>query len=142
MENAKLLHANDERHNDFFDQIVRFAAKTAVVVILVALGVKWVTPELRQGFGDKWAKLAQELGRDQPRLMLTGFLVRNPAVHWKVSEVKEREGDLAGAAEELELAVGLLEMSRADPAVLRRYQDRLAALRHPDKPATGRRSQK
>lgn len=142
MENAKPGHTHDERHNDFFDQIVRFAAKTAVVVIVVSLGVKLAAPAFRQWVDDRVAKITQELGRDQTRLLLRGFLVRNPAVHWKMSEIKEREGDLVGAAEEVELALGLLEMNHADPAVLRRYQERHAGLRRLEKQPAGKRDGK
>lgn len=137
MEKDQSTPLDDQAHKGFFDQVVQFAVKTAVFVFLVSLGIKWVAPDFRQGVSDRLARFSQELGRDETRLLLSGFLVRNPALHWRLSDFKERQGNLAGAEEDIELALGLLEMNRAEPVVLRRYQERLDGLRRMRQPAAG-----
>lgn len=119
----------DDRHNAFFDQMIRFFAKAAIIVFLVSLGFKWVAPDFRQGVNDRLTKLAQEVGRDQTRIVLTGFLVGNPAVYWKLSEMQEQKYEYERAQENMELALGLLEMHGADQEVRRRYGARLEHLR-------------
>ena len=117
------------RHNTFFDQIVRFSVKAVILVFLISLGLKWVTPGFREALSEKTGKLARELAKDETRIILTGFFVSNPAVHWKISEFRERQFDYKRAQEEMELALGLFELHRGEPEARLRYIRRLEDLK-------------
>ena len=121
--------ASANRHNAFFDEIVSFSVKAAILVFLISLGLKWVTPGFREALGEKAGKLARELARDETRIILTGFFVSNPAVHWKISEFREKQFDYKRAQEEMELALGLFELHRGEPEARLRYIRRLEELK-------------
>ena len=70
-----------------------------------------------------------EVRKDQNKLRLTGLFTTNPAVHMKVSYLREEAGDIKGAMMEIELAIGLLELHSAERAVRSRYEARLEELR-------------
>ncbi len=62
------------------------------------------------------------------RLRLLGLVTNNPMVHYKASLLKVKSGNIKGAIEEIELALGLLSMGNSDKQVIKEYQDKLAAL--------------
>lgn len=74
-------------------------------------------------------KLQNEMRKEASRIRLTGLLTTNPAVHWRVSFVDEKAGRIREAMDEIELAIGLLEMNKADKSVLDRYTRRLEELK-------------
>jgi len=110
---------SDRFLKELFVSTVDFSIKAAIVVILIALMIKSVSPDM-----DKWRKL------DNPMttLMLLS-LVNNPRALLKASEIEEGEGKLDQAVREMELAVGLLEMHGASEQTLSIYQNRLEKLR-------------
>ena len=120
---------NSKRHNAFFDEIIGFSVKAVILVFLISLGLKWVTPGFRDAIGERTSKLARELARDETRIILTGFFVSNPAVHWKISEFREKQFDYKRAQEEMELALGLFDLHRGDPEARQRYTRRLEELK-------------
>lgn len=63
------------------------------------------------------------------RVRILGLITFNPAVHYKASLLKEKSGNIQGAIEEMELALGLLSMNSADSEVKQSYKNRLAALK-------------
>lgn len=69
-----------------------------------------------------------EFENDRSRLRLAGFLSRNPYVHYKISELEENAGRLDRAIEEIELALGLFELSPANNPARDKYQRRLNEL--------------
>lgn len=69
-----------------------------------------------------------ELENDRSRLRLAGFLSRNPYVHYRISMLEENAGRLDRAIEEIELALGLFELSPANSPARDKYQRRLNEL--------------
>lgn len=73
-------------------------------------------------------RISTELENDRSRLRLAGFLSRNPYVHYRVSVLEENAGRLDRAIEEIELALGLFELSPANNPARDKYQRRLNEL--------------
>jgi len=69
------------------------------------------------------------------RIRILGLITYNPAVHYRASLLKEKSGDIRGAVEEMELALGLLSRDSADTEVKQSYKNRLAALKKALNPA-------
>ena len=69
-----------------------------------------------------------ELENNRSRLRLAGFLSRNPYVHYRISVLEENAGRLDRAVEEIELALGLFELSPANNLARDKYQRRLNEL--------------
>jgi hypothetical protein len=55
-------------------------------------------------------------------------LIQNPAALEKASIISEKKDRLDRAIVEMELAIGLLELHSASPAILKKYNDRLKHL--------------
>ena len=66
---------------------------------------------------------------DTRRVRLLGMTTFNPYVFYKVSQIKEQNRDLNGAIEEMELAMGLLNMWSTDGKMKKAYQARLDSLK-------------
>ena len=62
------------------------------------------------------------------RIRLLGMTTFNPYVCYKVSLVKEQNGDLWGAAEEMGLGLGLLNLWSSDDKLKESFQARLDSL--------------
>jgi hypothetical protein len=77
----------------------------------------WIRDELR-GMPPAGADV------DLARLRLTSALTRSAEVHYRMSYVEERDGNLEKAVDELELAVGIAELHAHDAASLARLHDR------------------
>lgn len=73
-------------------------------------------------------RINKELENDRSRLRLAGFLSRNPYVHYRISMLEENAGRLDRAIEEIELALGLFELSPANNPTRGKYQNRLNEL--------------
>lgn len=73
-------------------------------------------------------RINKELENDRSRLRLAGFLSRNPYVHYRISVLEENAGRLDRAIEEIELALGLFELSPANNPARGKYQKRLNEL--------------
>jgi hypothetical protein len=73
-------------------------------------------------------RINTELQNDRSRLRLAGFLSRNPYVHYRISVLEENAGRLDRAIEEIELALGLFELSPANNPARGKYQQRLNEL--------------
>lgn len=73
-------------------------------------------------------KVIGELAKEKTRIRIKGLFTTNPYVHWKVSLISESEGNIAGAVEEMELALGLLEIRSAEQSVRQRYETRTLEL--------------
>ncbi|HUU27599.1 MAG TPA: hypothetical protein VM123_07285 [archaeon] len=67
--------------------------------------------------------------RDSRRIRLLGMTTFNPEVYYKVSLVKERENNIDGAIEEMELGLGLVRMWSADEKLKETFQARLDSLK-------------
>ena len=112
-----------------------FVIRAAVVTAIIALGIVYVIDsvvETASEYVDTGAvktKLRRIFQDEKTKVRLKGLFTSNPAVHYRVSLIDEREGRLASAIEEIELAIGLLELHSSDKAVRERYTTRLQELR-------------
>jgi len=115
--------------NMLFIHFVKTAITTGVILIALLIGgliagalIEGKLYALTDGKGlaGIYNRLA---GLDNvQRIRLLGLLTQNPAVHYKFSVMKGERGNLKGAIEEMELALGLVEPDK------RVYQERLRQL--------------
>ena len=125
-------------------QLKEFLIKAAVVT-LAALLVIWyaaysiektavnivsneIAPVLSTQL-DLKGKIDELRNMDSRRIRLLGMTTFNPYVFYKVSQIKEQDRDLEGAIEEMELAMGLLNMWSTDAKMKKAYQARLDSLK-------------
>jgi len=106
MEEAKI--------KSLFQSFWLFVAKATALLVLVQIFLSLLLSEVKDD--------------ERARLFLLS-LVQNPVALYKVSEYEERYGKIDSAIRDIELAIGLLEMHAADKTVIKRYHDRLEALR-------------
>lgn len=112
-----------------------FALKVAIVTVAVALGVTYVADAILdsvvntvnlQPFKEKFRKVVRD---EKTRVRLKGLLTNNPAVHYRVSLIDEAKGNYDAAIEEIDLALGLLELHAVDRATREKYLSRLQELK-------------
>lgn len=124
------------RRNEYVSFAVKSAIFSAVfagvfsVGLIITLGA--IVPDaytLKESVSALKDYFRTELQRDKTRIRFTGLVTNNPAVHYKISLLEEEKGNLGGAIEEIELAIGLLEMHSADKSVRDRYARRLDELK-------------
>lgn len=96
-----------------------FVTKAIIVAISVAAVISFLLPDT-----DKLKRLDTPINK----LFALSF-VQNPEALYMASEYWEKENKYENAVREMRLAIGLLEMHHADPAVLKRYKDRFEALK-------------
>lgn len=104
---------------------------SAVLAVGLSLSLNQVLPDVysvEQLLLKVSEKISTELENDRSRLRLAGFLSRNPYVHYRVSVLEENAGRLDRAIEEVELALGLFELSPANNLAKDKYQRRLNEL--------------
>jgi len=87
-----------------------------------------ITPVLSAQLDIK-SKIDELRNMDSRRVRLLGMTTFNPYVFYKVSQIKEQDRDLDGAIEEMELAMGLLNLWPTDEKMKKAYQERLDYLR-------------
>ena len=75
------------------------------------------------------SKIDELRNMDSRRVRLLGMTTFNPYVFYRVSQIKEQDRDLNGAIEEMELAMGLLNLWSTDEKMKKAYQERLDYLR-------------
>jgi hypothetical protein len=112
------------------NKYVAFTIKTAIVVAVVFLGILITVSMLVDSVDFRALRTDIQRSLDEKsRIRMRGLLVSNPAVHYKLSEVYERDGDFEQAIAEIEFAIGLLELHSASKAVQERFHQRLKALK-------------
>ena len=97
-----------------FSGLLAFTVRALVVVMLIAIAIAALIPDIA-------GPLKRELRREEARIRISGLLTSNPYVHMRVSQIREQKGDLQGALDELELAIGLFELHGSDKAARERY---------------------
>jgi hypothetical protein len=116
-------------------ELVHFTIKSVILTavlcagLVISAGAIVTGLDLRnrsKGVGE-WLK--SHVQRDKTRIRLVGLLTTNPQVHFRVSLIDEEAGNIGKAIDEIELAIGLLELHRAEKSVIDRYQRRLDALK-------------
>lgn len=114
---------------------IGFAVKVAIVTVAIVLGVTYAVDAILESVVNavKLQPLKEKIrnaARDEKtRIRLKGLLTNNPAVHYRVSVIEEAKGNFEVAIEEIELALGLLEVHAADRATREKYQSRLQELK-------------
>jgi hypothetical protein len=106
--------------------ILEFSIKSAIFTLVLCIGLG-ITAVLV--IGTVAPGLKTELRKEKTRLRLVGLFTPNPQVHYRVSYIDEQFGNLKGAIDEIDLAIGLLELHGADKSVRDRYARRLEELR-------------
>jgi hypothetical protein len=96
-----------------------FVTKVIVTTVAVAGLVSYLLPNT-----DNLARFDTPINK----IFILSF-VQNPEGLLMASEIWESEKRYELAVREMRLAIGLLEMHNADAAVIKRYKDRLDALR-------------
>lgn len=96
-----------------------FVTKVIIVAVAVAAVLSFLMPDT-----DKLKNLDTPINK----IFALSF-IQNPEALYMVSEHWEEQKKYEHAIREMRLAIGLLEMHHADPAVLKRYKDRLEALK-------------
>ena len=107
------------------DGLLGFTVRAIVVAVVLVGGLAALMPDLR-AVADG---IKREVRQEHTRLRLMGLLTTNPQVHMRVSYIKENSGDIRGAIDEIDLAIGLLELHSSDKAAKDRYRKRLEDLR-------------
>lgn len=117
-----------------FQALALFSIKTVIVLLLLGIFMSVMLPDAAQVSEIK-AEVKKNLTgfrknfQDERAKLYTLSFIQNPAALYKISEIEERNGKVDNAMRDLELAIGLLEMHGAEKQVVKRYADRLEALK-------------
>ena len=106
------MSSNEKNQTSFVTKVIVVAAAVAVVISVLM-------PDT-----DKLKNLDTPINK----IFALSF-IQNPEALYMVSEHWEEQKKYEHAIREMRLAIGLLEMHHADPSVLKRYNDRLEALK-------------
>ena len=125
-------------------QLKEFLIKVVIVFVAAILFVMYSTYSIKKAATDfvrdeigsvivKQLDLSSKIDAlrvsDSRRIRLLGMTTFNPAVYYKVSIIKEKEKNLPGAIEEMELGLGLLEMWPDNEKPIKTFQARLDSLK-------------
>jgi hypothetical protein len=105
---------------DFTTGITGFITKTAIIAAAVVFSLGYIIPD--------FSKLPRIKNNERNNLILLSF-IQNPHVLWKLSLLEEEKGKRESAIKYMEAAIGLLEMHGASDATIKKYQDRIGALK-------------
>lgn len=114
---------------------VAFAIKVIIVAIVVSVAIVNITESIVTTVIESVdlqpikTTLRGVTNDERVKIRLKGLLTTNPAVHYRVSQIEEQNGNLANAIDEMELAVGLLDLHSTDRAAKDRYLARLRELK-------------
>ena len=111
---------------------VDFAIKAAIVATAISMSVAYLFEKITEAITPSRNIVAdvKAVSADpKVKLRLKGLLTTNPAVHYRISFIEEEAGSYSVAAEEITLAIGLLELHGADQVVQSRYVKRLQELK-------------
>lgn len=126
-----------------------FFIKCAIVAVLAALAGSYVLNNVIQRAGEGFVsglvfglraayqstgpvvktKINEKFGENELRIRFNSLLTRNPAAHWLIADDLEGRGDIEGAVEEVQLGLGLVEVSGGDLKLRKKFEQRLAVLR-------------
>lgn len=104
---------------------------TAIFAIGIGAIIGSIVPdgtEVKWRMGEAKEKIIGELKKEKTKIRLKGLFTTNPYVHWKVSLIDQREGNIGDAIDEMELAIGLLELHSAEKSVKQKYEARVRDL--------------
>ena len=123
----------DAHQPAFWEKHADFAVKLAILTTAISLGSAYIIDSTMNSIVDTAspirAKLRAALNDEKTMVRLKGLLTTNPATHYRVSVIEENSGNVTAAIEEIELAIGLLEIHNADRAAKEKYAMRLQELK-------------
>ena len=73
--------------------VLDFAAKAFIAGAVIVGAVGFILPDTEE----LKARVKKEIRRPETRIRLIGLLTSNPQVHWRISGIRENDGDLSGA---------------------------------------------
>lgn len=106
-----------------------------IKLCLIAIVLQFFLPDFSQlsnGLYEQFFAMRARLSlitRDERTQIYALGLIQNPAALYQISLLDESKKQYSGAIRHMQFAIGLLEMHGADKAVLKKYQDRLEALK-------------
>ncbi|MEK7816288.1 MAG: hypothetical protein AAB294_05640 [Pseudomonadota bacterium] len=116
--------------------VVKSAIFSAIFSIMLAIGLAtglvFGLPDaysLKESLVPVKEQIKKELQKDRTRVRLLGLFTTNPYAHYRMSYIEEEAGNIRNAIEEIEFAIGLLELHSPDKSVKERYQNRLGELK-------------
>lgn len=104
-------------------QLIPFSIKAAIAFILFIVAAVILMPD----FTALKYSIKKAAKDEKTRVVLMSF-IQNPAALYRASEIDEKAGKFNSAILDMEMAIGLLEMHNASPAVIKRYEARLSDL--------------
>ena len=123
----------DSHQPAFWEKHADFAVKLAILTTAISLGSAYIIDSTMNSIVDTAspirAKLRAVLNDEKTMVRLKGLLTTNPATHYRISVIEENSGNVTAAIEEIELAIGLLELHNADRAAKEKYAMRLQELK-------------
>ena len=129
----KTAEKTDGGYRAFVIKSVIFSAIfSGTLAVGLALGLILGLPDaysLKESLVPVKEQLKKELQRDRTRVRLLGLFTTNPHAHYRMSYIEEQAGNIKDAIEEIEFAIGLLELHSPDKSVKERYQNRLGELK-------------
>ena len=103
-----------------------FVTKVVVVLVAVLITFSFVMPDVEDL--RSFDKPFRNLDKPVNKIYLLSLL-NNPEGLYMASEIWEEQSKYENAIREMRLAIGLLEMHKADDKVIQRYRERLQKLR-------------
>lgn len=100
-------------------QQTSFVTKVIIIAVAIIVVISFLLPDT-----DKLKNLDTPINK----IYVLSF-IQNPEALYMASEHWEEQKKYENAIRDMRLAIGLLEMHHADASVLKRYRDRLEALR-------------
>ena len=101
-------------------------------LILAALMLQFFLPHFLNGAYEQLfvigAKLSSRIKDERIQIYALG-MVHNPTALYQISLLDEKKKQYGSAVRHMEFAIGLLEMHGTERVVVKRYQDRLEALK-------------
>jgi hypothetical protein len=113
------------------DPFKGFILKLSLVVIALQLFLPDFS-QLSNGLYEQLFAMRARISlitRDERTQIYALGLIQNPAALYQISLLDESKKQYGGAIRHMQFAIGLLEMHGAEKAVLKKYQDRLEALK-------------
>jgi len=103
------------------NEIFVYAAKILILLVMIVFSLMFLLLSISRFIESKTTI------NEKNAIILLG-LIQNPAALEKASIISEQKGHIDKAVVEMELAIGLLELHSASPAILARYNNRLKHL--------------
>jgi hypothetical protein len=109
--------------------IIDFALRVGIVILAITFAISWLVDTYIPDTAKIKEITHKVLVNREAKLRIDGLVSANPRVSYEISVIREQKNDLAGAVDEMIVALGILERAGARPEVMEPYKRRLDALR-------------